>query len=498
MQPETSAPTRLPLVPAGLPIVIGLQSDGQFAGFDPWRLRDFLEAEFRARRERYPHSPFLLYIRAESVPRVIGSAAAAACDIPVLEPPLGPLALFCHLLIDISVLAQPNAAVTASGAEPLEGDLLEFEAEMKVEVIRVQLSDSSAQVRQQISRFGLDESPHDRLVHPKPDNRLMMRTDRFNRDATTRAAVPAVGGAFEFTIEVLYARADALALVFQREIHRAFRVIFVLASAAALFYGLFTMVAGTGVELQRDMLFGYIVLIMVSYSVFVYARQRDLHSRFVEYRTLAEGLRVQHYWQACGITRAAAACYLIRQPLEYRWIRLALWRVAATNPPVATASGPDGSSAASALRGWIDEQEQYFAATHARSAWFESRLRYLVAGIFLTGLGASLLIMLAQYVHLSKPTQVHIGLVSFLCPALSAAIIALVTKLGLLYQASHYGRMQAVFDQARRRLRRHPSGATARIAIALGEEALLENESWAQSRRERGMDEPTSPFRRPW
>ena len=44
----------------------------------------------------------------------------------------------------------------------------------------------------------------------------------------------------------------------------------------------------------------------------------------------------------------------------------------------------------------------------------------------------------------------------------------------------------------------HPSGATARIAIALGEEALLENESWAQFRRERGMDEPVNPFRRPW
>jgi hypothetical protein len=58
--------------------------------------------------------------------------------------------------------------------------------------------------------------------------------------------------------------------------------------------------------------------------------------------------------------------------------------------------------------------------------------------------------------------------------------------------------MQAIYDQARRRLRRQPSETAGRIAIALGEEALLENESWAQFRRERGLDEPTSPLRRPW
>ena len=488
----------MPLAPAGLPIIIGLQSQGEFAGFDPWRLRDFLDAEFRARRTRYPHSPFVLHIRAESTPYLIGCAAAAECDMPVVEPPAGPLAMFCHLLIDISVLAPADVAETPAGAEPLEGDLIEFEAEMKVEVIRLQLSANSAQVRQQVARFGVEEPAQDRLVHPKPDNRLMMRTDRFNRDASTHREVAAIGGAAELSIEILYARADALALMFQRKIHRAFRVIFALASAAALFYGFFTMMAGTRVELQRDLLFGYVVMIVASYGVFLYARQRDLHSRFVEYRTLAEGLRVQHYWHACGIARSAAICYLIRQPLEYRWIRLALWRVAAANPPADKASGAGTPAAAGALQGWIDGQEHYFAGTHARSSWVESRLRYLVTGIFLAGLGASLLIILAQYLPLSKPTQQHISLISFLCPAISAAIIALVTKLGLLYQASHYGRMQAVFDQARRRLRRHPSGATARIAIALGEEALLENESWAQSRRERGMDEPTSPFRRPW
>ncbi len=480
-----------------LPIVIGLQSQGEFAGFDPWGLREFLEAQFRARRERYPHSPFVLHIRAESTLRVIAGAAAAACDIPVVEPPLGALALFCHLVIDISELAPPDVQ-TPSGTEPLEGDLLEFEAELKVEVIRLQLSSTAAQVHQKISRFGVDGPAYERLVHPKPDNRLMTRTDRFNQDASLRAGVPAVPDGAAPTIEDLYALADALALRFQRKIHGAFRVVFVLAGIAATFYGCFTTVASTSVKSQNVALMGYVLLIGISYCVFHYARRRDLHSRFIEYRALAEGLRVQHYWRACGLARSAAACYLVRQPLEYQWIRLALWRVAAANPPVGNASEADVPPAASVLQGWIDDQEQYFTRTQARSARLESGLRRVVTGIFLFGLGASLLYMAAPHLDFTRPNQLRISLVGFLCPAISAALVALVTKLGLVYQSTHYGRMQAVYDQARRRLRRHPSGATARIAIALGEEALLENESWAQFRRERGMDEPANPFRRPW
>jgi hypothetical protein len=487
----------VPNVPAGVPIVIGLQSQGEFAGFDPWGLREFLEAEFRARCGCYPHSPFVLHIRAESTLRVIASAAASACGIPVVEPPAGALALFCHLLIDIAQLIPADAETTPSTAEPLEEDLIEFEAELKVEVIRLQLSGAAAQLRQRISRFGIDGPPRDRLGHPKPDNPLMVRTDRFNRDSTTQPGVPTDPVGVEPTIEALYARADTLALVFQRKIHFLFYTIFVLAAVAALFYGCFTTVAGTNVEFQNDALFGYVSLIAASYGVYLYARGRDLHSRFVECRALAEGLRVQHYWRACGLARSVAVYYLIRQPLEYRWIRLALWRVAAANPPPLKPSGLAEPSATSVLQSWIDDQEEYFVRTQARSARLESRLRYLVAGIFVFGVSASVVYMLAQH-HLSTPTRLRVSLVSFLCPAVSAAIVALVAKLGLLYQASHYGRMQAVYDQARRRLRRHPSGATARIAIALGEEALLENESWAQFRRERGMDEPVNPFRRPW
>jgi len=491
----------VPNPPIGIPIVIALQSTGQFNGrLGPGSsaLGTFFAEEFRARRERYPNSRFVLYIRAAEGLTELARAAAAACNITVLEAPAGALVPLCHLLIDVSVAAAGEPATATLSAQAAEEDSLEFEAELKVEVIRLQWPAGHEPLRQMTSLFGLDGAVSDHLVHPAPENRLMMRTDRFNRDAQAQLPVPISSDDGELSIETLYGRADALALAFQRKSHLAFRLIFALACMAAVSYGCFLAAANSRVELQDELIGGYIALILISYCVFLYARRLDLHSRFVEYRALAEGLRVQHYWHACGLARSAAAAYLIRQPLDYQWIRLALWRAAAANPPTSRPGGAQDPAVPGVLQGWIDDQQQYFMRSQARSARVEVRMRYLVAGIFLLGVCASLTIMFARHLPVSKPIQLRLSLISFLCPGVSAAIVALVTKLGLLYQASHYGRMQAIFDQARRRLRRQPAETAGRIAGALGEEALLENESWAQFRRERGLDEPTSPLRRPW
>jgi hypothetical protein len=484
--------------PGGLPIVIGLESQGGNPAVDAWGLREFLEAEFRARRERYPHSPFVLHLRAGPTLSESARAAAEACGIAVLEPPDGVLALFCHLLFHVALRGAADAEGELPDTGALDGTLIEFDAETKVELIELTLHGPGSPPRQRNLRFGVAEPVREALHHPSPENPLMMRTDRFNRDALREAAAGAAAVGADASMDAWQRQADALALFFQRKVHRAFRLIFVLASVGAVFYGCFLTVADNRVPLQDALLIAYVLLIIASYGIYLLARHRDLHARFVEYRTLAEGLRVQQYWHACGVARPVAAVYLIRQGLEYQWVRLALWRAAAEPPPHGAAAGPARASAASALQSWIDGQEEYFRRNQARSTRIESRVRYLVAGIFLAGVGASVLIMLAQHMPVTKANQLRVSLVSFLCPSVSAAIVALVAKLGLLYQAQHYGRMKAVFDQARRRLLHHPSGATARIATALGEEALLEIESWAQFRRERGMDEPASPFRRPW
>ena len=68
----------------------------------------------------------------------------------------------------------------------------------------------------------------------------------------------------------------------------------------------------------------YTVCLVLAYGWYLWAYWRRYEHRFHDYRALAEGLRVQMYWNAAGITACAADHYLRRQRSEFEWIRQAL------------------------------------------------------------------------------------------------------------------------------------------------------------------------------
>ncbi|MEQ8956241.1 MAG: hypothetical protein RL120_19085, partial [Gammaproteobacteria bacterium] len=86
-----------------------------------------------------------------------------------------------------------------------------------------------------------------------------------------------------------------------------------------------------------------------------FARRQAWHRKYLEYRTLAEGLRVQFYWAAAGIRneakwRFAHDSYLQTQDPEFGWIRHVM-RVAGTRydaQPTRTDFGLDY-----AIREWV-------------------------------------------------------------------------------------------------------------------------------------------------
>src|SRR5206468_751545 len=68
----------------------------------------------------------------------------------------------------------------------------------------------------------------------------------------------------------------------------------------------------------------YLGLLAVTYLTFLRVRRLGHQPRFLDYRALAEGLRVQFYWRLSGLTDSAADHYLRRQKGELDWIRAAL------------------------------------------------------------------------------------------------------------------------------------------------------------------------------
>ncbi len=81
---------------------------------------------------------------------------------------------------------------------------------------------------------------------------------------------------------------------------------------------------------KPQLLLLYLVLLVVAVLIHRREEKKNYHTRFVDYRTLAEGLRVQYFWYAADVsdrhaeTALAQNYYLRRQKGQIEWIRHAI------------------------------------------------------------------------------------------------------------------------------------------------------------------------------
>ena len=141
--------------------------------------------------------------------------------------------------------------------------------------------------------------------------------ERFNRDAATvsraQEELPNADGVLEYT-RALFGQADALALVCRNWTDIAMIAIFRSIAIALFLFSLYTNVFTDVPQLY----FAFIGVVVAAFTVGLVARRKRMQDRFQDYRALAEGLRVQFYWQLAGIHESVYEHYLARQ--EGSWI----------------------------------------------------------------------------------------------------------------------------------------------------------------------------------
>ncbi len=117
-----------------------------------------------------------------------------------------------------------------------------------------------------------------------------------------------------------YSSADTLALYYQKKHRRHIRSMFML--------GFFTVASFLIYdEIWRHYLWlmAYLLLLCVAAGLYFYnENNRQYQIRYLDYRALAEGLRVEFFWKLVGIQDEAADYYLRRQKGELEWIRNAV------------------------------------------------------------------------------------------------------------------------------------------------------------------------------
>ena len=218
--------------------------------------------------------------------------------------------------------------------------------------------------------------PRTRRYGPQPSsiiNDILRRTNAFNRDVRRQAASsvnknPLVPQDILARIPITEAsaafeEADALAIYYSQRVKLADVVLYSLALAAVF--------AFSSIDAKPLASWTFLGVMGVMALVALHVWGRSLDTKFQEYRSLAEAMRILFFWRMLGLQRQVWLTYLSKHGTVVRWLRHAVRaleftqdrRLSATHNSVAS----EELNMIARTR-WIDSQIRYFARACAKCA----------------------------------------------------------------------------------------------------------------------------------
>lgn len=352
-----------------------------------------------------------------------------------------------------------------------------------------------------VSWFTTDDAQPRTAELPARHRRVFERSTEFGREARERAddiersSYPLLGNtdaaalaAGLIDIDRVFCAADWLAIHYQRRFLLTLRSSHVCVFLTGLAY-----ISYTDFYSARLFLFLVLGLIVAGSAINYVAARGAWHRKYLDYRTLAEGLRVQFYWAAAGVTTGSATKFahdnfLQMQDAELGWIRNVM-RVAGTECDARPGAGRHGLEFT--VREWIGDERSGQLGYYVRKAKervIKRDTTHRIARIGLWASAATLAVLM--FVGAGVPMAVQAPLVYGMgCVLLAVGVRQSYAKgtaeAELIKQYEFMGR---IFSNARRRIGEAGDDATKRAILkSLGDAALEEHAQWILMHRERSV-----------
>jgi hypothetical protein len=303
-----------------------------------------------------------------------------------------------------------------------------------------------------------------------------------------------------------YALVDALALRYRGRTRSTFIGLLALAFLAMLVLELFAHVlpesfpAGPRLRLVFWL---FPALWLGAGGLWYHAHRRRYQRKYHDYRALAEGLRVQFFWDLLGLEDRVERHYLGKQEGELEWIRRALawWRDRDEEVLPAAERSAEQRAAHKDLvrRSWVQGQLDYFTGAAPREGRRGERCKRWGALLFWASLGLSAALGGWEVWHLAQPDpEPHTGLAreeGLLVFAISlllagaAVAVAYGEKMAFSEHARQYAATRVLYSSYARQLGDGPlTPEEAELFRTLGKEALQENGDWLLLHRDRPLE----------
>ncbi len=289
----------------------------------------------------------------------------------------------------------------------------------------------------------------------------------------------------------LYATADWMAVHYQKKF--AFGLF--LSHLLAVLMGAVFIVYSEMIE-RWGLALLFMGLFLFGVAFHLVGERREWHRKYLDYRTLAEGLRVQVYWNLAGVIRSRSAVFaydnfLQKQDVDLAWIRHVM-RSASLRRNRNTQ--PDPAWVPWVMQEWVGRRETGegqlgYYARKARERAAGYRRTQLLSQVALWG-GIAMAACLAILATRLDDQQVLLLLILMgVLPLVAAVRDAYSHKKADKELIKQYRFMAQVFGNARRLLDgTNDIGLQRRVLRAVGDAALEEHAEWLLMHRERPLE----------
>lgn len=238
--------------------------------------------------------------------------------------------------------------------------------------------------------------------------------------------------------------------------------------------------------------FGLALLWLVDHQkTFRFGQFRNRH---LDYRALAEGLRIQFFWRMAGLTAEVVDQYKHNQRAQLEWIRRAVraWSIPATQNSATARQDKITPRMALVSERWIANQLSYFerAKRTRQKGLFLTKWRSNIHFVFVFAAGQTMIaVMFAlQMGEMPHPMSMLITVLM----AIYGATILYADKMALADESKQFNSMARLFSRAEPQidsaLRKQDVTQAQAIVSELGRDALVESADWLLMHRDRRME----------
>jgi hypothetical protein len=328
----------------------------------------------------------------------------------------------------------------------------------------------------------------------------------FNRDVLRHAAAierdavrllapaaPSIPPAAVRELDALFGAADWLAAHFRRRVRASMLLTHTLAAAMGLAFILYS-----DLDTNRAYIAAFLLMFALGLAIRWAGKRRGWHRKYLDYRGLAEGLRVQLYWRLAGVEpppndSLGYDSFLQKQDVDLSWIRHAM---RSTGLPHDEAFRADERWLQWVIDAWVGQrgsgprsgQLAYFdEGTRRRERAYSLTTRFgelaLAGGV----LGAIALLLGGSWIGAGAQAQLLVAM--GLLPLLAGIREAFSYKNADKELIKQFRFMSRLFGSCRARLDLARDPAESRYLLrALGNACLEEHAEWILLHRERPIE----------